>query len=110
MVREIYPKGLQKIRNIQPLLSLFFSSISFQVVRNCNLKAHLSGFLFPDVEGTEVGEGDDTAVLEDFEFGGFKLVEAACGQPQVFRHFGQGNDGGFFAFDNGHRRNKVFCQ
>ncbi len=63
MVREIYPKGLQKICNIQPLFSLFFSSISFEVVRNQDWEAELGGFLLPDVVSAEAGEGNDTVVF-----------------------------------------------
>ncbi len=69
MVREIYPKGLQKIRNIQPLLSLVFGSVFFEVVGNGNFEVQRRSFLLPAVKSAEVREGDDTAVLEDFDNG-----------------------------------------
>lgn len=37
-------------------------------------------------------------------------MKAAGGKPEVFGHFGHGNEGGFFAFDQGNGFGGVFGQ
>ena len=93
----------QKIRNIQPLFSLFFGSVFFEVVGNDDGEVEFEGFLFPPVAGTKIREGNHFAVTQDVEFGGFKFREAAGSEPNIIWEFCLGNNGGFFTFHNGHR-------
>ena len=59
------------------------------------------GYGLPFFMGSEVGVEFYVAVVEWFEFFGVEVPFACCGKPEVVGDEAGGDDGGFFAFDDG---------
>ena len=59
------------------------------------------GYGLPFFAGSEVGVEFYVAVVEWFEFFRVEVPFACCGKPEVVGDEAGGDDGGFFAFDDG---------
>lgn len=89
---------------------VFFGGVAEEVVGDPDVEVGaFGGFLFPFVVAVNVGEGDDGAATEDFDFVS-ELCLAAYGHPDALGHQGGGDDGGFLGFNEGNGFVGVFGQ
>ena len=89
---------------------VFFGGVVEEVVGDPDVEVGAFGcFLFPFVVAVYVGEGDNGAAAEDFDFVS-ELSLAAYGHPDALRHQGGGYDGGFLGLNEGNGLVGVFGQ
>ena len=62
---------------------------------------YAGGYGLPFFAGSEVGVEFYVAVVEWFEFFGVEVALPCCGKPEEVGDEAGGDDGGFFAFDDG---------
>lgn len=91
----------QEVGYIYVVLSVLFCRISFQIVRDLDVNSlyHRESF-FPYSISVNIGESNDFASCEDFEFVS-ELGLASCGKPYIGWHEGGADDGCLFGFYQG---------